>query len=163
MTPPPFVVADAQGLLSLYRRLSPPGSAARSTMTQLVVDGSLCIPPEVVDELEVIDRDGPVASWASGLGTQLNPYKVRATFTRRMMKYASDLGFDEGLMSISGKDPEILYVGMLACQYAEERRDFVVLSTDSGEDPFRPTMQQLCKHAGWRRVKPKECLALLGL
>jgi hypothetical protein len=132
------------------------------TLTDLVEGGSLGFPRPVVAELGVIARGEPVQGWAAGLGTRLNSYSANIKYNRPLMGYAADLGYEYGFESLDGKDPSIISVGRLGCQYATEGTDFVIVTEDRGPNPLRPTMEDLATVAGWNYVNAGTCMQTLG-
>ena len=62
-----------------------------------------------------------------------------------------ELGFEEGLEDIDGKEPSLVDVAAYARQLSCEQRDFVVVTEDYGEAPLRPTMGFLCEKFSWPR------------
>jgi hypothetical protein len=164
-----IVLADMFGLISLYESEPRAGRLALlSDMTDLVEDKILRFPREVADELAILARDDDsskddrLAAWAAGLGGHLNDFRSDVSYSRPFMAYVQDAGFPEGFQALDNKDPSMVHVGRIACEYQKANMEFVILSTDSSKHPLRPTMKQLCKLAGWTRIKPKACRAKLG-
>jgi len=146
------VIADALGLVDLWAACDSSPSkrlALLVALTELVEDQVLRFPKEIADELAVVDRGGHLASWAAGLGSHLNSFNANYKYNLPLMQYAKELGFEEGFQSLDGKDPAVVAAGRLACEYSATAVEFAILTGDLGKAPLRPTMEQLCDHAGW--------------
>ncbi|MBB1198677.1 hypothetical protein [Curtobacterium flaccumfaciens] len=137
--------------------------AMLSELTRFVEQGFLGFPREVVGELATIDRAGAVSSWAVGLGSHLDVYNASIGHARGVMALVHGLGFTEGVSNLDGKDPAVLGVARLGLQLETENQPFVVLSTDVGENPLRPTTEQFCGIKGWGILGTSGCASYLGL
>jgi hypothetical protein len=158
------VLADAFGLIGLVEITPAPDRAQLlADMTDCVEKRRLHFPREVADELAVLARETPLAGWGAGLGSALSDYRADIVYNRQLMAMVASLGFPEGFSGLDNKDPSLLSIARLACQYRETNVDFMMLTTDLGEGPLRPSMGQLCTEADWIVVDPFAAKVLLGL
>ncbi|WP_192379155.1 hypothetical protein [Rhodococcus rhodochrous] len=159
-----IIVADASALQAMPSLCSAENKIQMmSEMTTRVEDGDLCFPRAVALDLRTTARDEPIASWASGLGRSLDPYKADIKYMRPLMGYVKQCGYEDGFDSLTGEEPSIADVGRLACRYQAEGKNFVIASEDTGEGPLSPTMEQLCAAASWNMIDAREALTCLGL
>lgn len=161
---PAIVIADATGLLGLHN-LAPATkiSALFDAVTLRLEAGTLRFPREVLDELQVIARYEFIAGWASGLGSTRDKWTSEVVYMRPVMALLSNLGYEEGFVSLDGQDPSSAFVARMCFDLEAQGVDFQVLSTDLGSGPLSPTMEQMCNSAGWKVVSPQNCLEDLSL
>jgi hypothetical protein len=161
---PPIIIADATGLLGLHS-LAPATKvgALFDAVTLRLEAGTLRFPREVVDELQVIARYEFIAGWASGLGSTRDKWTSEVVHLRQVMTLVTRLGYEEGFVSLDGSDPSIAYVARMCFHLQAQSVDFRVLSSDLGNGPLSPTMEQICGEAGWQIISPQDCVTRLSL
>jgi hypothetical protein len=161
----PFFLADATAILGLSDMIHPSNvDRAFDEFTSRVEAEQFGFPRAVLEDLRVRARGEPITAWAAGLGSNLRSFAASIQYRSWLMRVLQiELGFEEGLEDIDGREPSIVDVAAYARQLSCEHRDFVVVTEDCGEVPLRPTMEFFCERFGWRRCNCNKFLVELEL
>lgn len=158
------IVVDQFGLVALQDLVDPADTNDLfEIVSQCFSQGTLRAPREVFDEISHVQRGTFLAGWVTGLGQNRNQWVPDIGYQRPVMGLVASVGFKSGFETLDGRDPTCSDVARLCFELQGSGLNFAVLSTDTGNNPLAPTMEQLCSAAGWKMIDAAQAAAHLDL
>lgn len=152
-------VVDGPAIVSVPL-IAPDPSAVFLGMTDLLNDGNLCFPNEVVDELERTARKESPLMWAKGCA----PNRTNKGAPYRFIEW---VGQDfPSLIDATARDTHetgAVYVVAQALALKEAKIAVSVVTNDIREKPTRASTLQACEHFKLPCLELAEFLATVGL